>query len=206
MEAVNRTDPISVKYCTQGGKNLVMYCQAGLYELLRKAAIAYYANFKSHQFEGKTTCLREKGSGLLVQSTHRIRNGGGGYTSYTINLYHTRTTTLVNGKGTDNFIDTDLPSIMAIIQDCASTNPQILNEHLKTCLQKMSQAIRHEKTSNQSSSMQTQWRFDLSHRPGQRTEPAEMCRRHESVSKSWWHGQFDWVRDGRRYTPRCSAI
>ena len=36
MEAVKRTDPISVKYCTQGGKNIVMYRQAGLYELLQK--------------------------------------------------------------------------------------------------------------------------------------------------------------------------
>ena len=140
MKAVDRNAPVSAKYSTVNGKNLVVHCQAGLYEVLRKGLLAYYTNSRNHQFECETTCLKEKGSGLFVQTTHRFRNIGGNV-AYTINLYHTKSILLVNGKGTDNFIDSDWPDIMNLIDTCAGNAPQLLNEQLRNCLVQLAGSI-----------------------------------------------------------------
>ena len=70
LAAVNRTEKFTAKYTTNGGKILVIYSQAGLYEMLRKAVISYYVNFRSHTLECETTYVRDKSSGHIVQNTY----------------------------------------------------------------------------------------------------------------------------------------
>ena len=148
LDAVNRTELYSANYTTVNGKNLVLHCQAGLYELLRKAVLAYFLHFKSHVLECETTILQEKGSGLNVQATHRIRNMGGGNVNYTVNLYHTKSSILVNGKGTDTFIDIDFPYIVDIINQSSPISPSLLNEQVRGCFEAIARCVSSEKSGN----------------------------------------------------------
>ena len=145
LQAIDRGTPFSIKYTTQGGKNLVIQCQTGLYELMRKAICSYFVHLNNHSLDADIKCLKEKSSGLIVQTTYQMAKRGGGQNMYSINMYHTKSAILVNGRATDSFMEEDWPKLMTLIHQCSEINPALLNQQLKLQLQGMAEGIRKGK-------------------------------------------------------------
>ena len=113
LKAQDRELPFHTKYSTAGGKNLIIHCQKLLYDILAKNILQYYAFKKTHRYTHELSCQQDKKSDTIVQATLKAKKPGSIYTSFTINMYHTQCSMLVNGKGTDEFICDDWPDIIA---------------------------------------------------------------------------------------------
>ena len=119
---------------------VVISCQAGIYELLRRAALLY---FSEHHKAGHSIDIelgRDK-EGNHVQAVIKALYFPSGYNCYTISLYHTNSSMHINGKGTKKFFEIDWPNILKAIDEinevCKDTNPESLNEGMKRILQEV---------------------------------------------------------------------
>ena len=105
---------------TGGGIKLTL--NAGLYELLRDSADKYLMSL-----EGGTTCKKTQvtdKTGHQVETKYKVSSGKSGH--YTLNMYHTRSSCLVNGKNTAQFLQNDIQRIFtAIEQNISSENCSI---------------------------------------------------------------------------------
>lgn len=94
---------------TDGGVTLKM--NAGMYELFKYEAKEY---LQSCNRDGtcKITDVYDK-SKNIIETRYRVslRHSG----QYTLNMYHTSSSCLVNGRNTSKFLDTDLPNILTKI-------------------------------------------------------------------------------------------
>ena len=77
--------------------------------------------------KGETTCKKTQvtdKAGYQVETKYKVFSGKSGH--YTLNMYHTRSSCLVNGKNAAQFLQKDLPSIFtAIEQNISSENCSI---------------------------------------------------------------------------------
>ena len=139
-------------YTVDISKNhLYIRCQAGLYEMVRRAIHVYYLNIQSQHITCDIDILREKSNQLIVQSTYKIRARGGTQAQYTINLYHTRSTILVNGRAWTSFRDSDWSGIAELINSTTDINPYLLNENFKSQFKQLAAAMSNIKGKNPNS-------------------------------------------------------
>ncbi len=107
LEAADRSQPYHIQYADMERKQIMIYCQTGLYELVRKAMYSYFTGYRNHKLTCCVSGLKESSSGLIVQATYKICHKGSGNTAYTVNMYHTKSSMLVNGRSLPTFLDTD---------------------------------------------------------------------------------------------------
>ncbi len=148
LDSADRSKPFSVQYADCEGKQIVIYCQAGLYELVRKAMHVYFTAHKSHKLATDITVHKEKSSGLVVQTVYKLTHKGSGAGAYTVNLYHTKSSMLINGRSMPTFLDADWPGICKIIRDAGATHHSVINENLKKGLRELSATILDKSTSS----------------------------------------------------------
>ncbi len=126
LTAANRGDLYQI---TENRDGFYYNCQTGLYELLRSALHAYYAQFKQTGMEMQATVTRDQ-TGNITQVVYRITNDGGSGL-YTVNMYHTKSALYVNGKQRSQFVDRDWHNIMDLIQEMSKWHPTVLNDELR---------------------------------------------------------------------------
>ena len=99
---------------TAGGVKIIM--NAGTYELFRYAADKHFGNCDEESFCKKTE-VHDK-AGNCVESKYKVSARKAGH--YMLNMYHTTTSCLVNGRNTSKFLDIDLQKIVSIIDQKVS--------------------------------------------------------------------------------------
>lgn len=110
LEATNRTN---VEYKrTDGG--LTAKADAISFELMKDAILQFYTRLPADLAEVKVTdSLDNKGNRVQITIKVCYKNVSD---SYTVNVYLTKCSFLVNGKSTERFLETDLGKIHEIIQ------------------------------------------------------------------------------------------
>jgi len=96
---------------TEGG--IKMLLSAGAFELLKMATFNFYTRSVDNYSYQKT--ISKDQSGNTVEMRYRAFKGK--VHLYTLNIYTTRCTCLVNGKSANYFIKVDLPSMLDYIED-----------------------------------------------------------------------------------------
>ena len=104
------TDIPSLKLTVTGG-GVKMCLNAGMYELLKTSADAYFTS--QDQLTCKKIQVTDK-TGKNVETKYKVMSDKSGH--YTVNLYHTRSSCLVNGKNSDQFFKSDLPCVFQLIE------------------------------------------------------------------------------------------
>lgn len=104
------TDDFSVIY-TGGGVKFEF--NAGSYELLKLATAKYFA--KEQNGVKYQEFIAEDQQGNQVERRYKATRGK--QALYTLNLYHTKCSCLVNGRHTSYFMETDLNEILNIIEE-----------------------------------------------------------------------------------------
>ncbi|XP_053384722.1 uncharacterized protein LOC128550211 [Mercenaria mercenaria] len=107
---------------TGGGVKLQM--NAGMYELFKYAAQNYYTSEAMVKKTIPTNVIDKKQNN--VETRYKISTGK--LSHYTLNLYHTTSSVLVNGKGVNQFLNTDVTEILSSLErniaenDCSVNN------------------------------------------------------------------------------------
>ena len=134
MKAAERSETFSFK---RAGEGLNVVCQAGFYELLRRAACQHFANFRTAGLTCQAHIQADQES-AIVQLTFKIKTYGG-QASYTLDLYHTNSSVRLSGRYPNKFIENDWPKITGIIIEMNEvrplTEPEALNHNIKCCLE-----------------------------------------------------------------------
>ncbi|KAH3890487.1 hypothetical protein DPMN_014569 [Dreissena polymorpha] len=124
LEAANRTQ--SIEYEVTGG-GFVITAYLTTFELLKTVSLYFYGNEPGVKNETTIDTTYDKSGKNVVM--YAIR-----HTSYTLNIYNTRSRFLINGKNVPLFIDDHLKQIQRLVQqvrvdgrpvDVASTNKQL---------------------------------------------------------------------------------
>ena len=103
------------------GDNRIFSMSGGIYELYRHALIAHFEKLMADNGSTKLVKLKavKDKQSMIVESqirVHRKRNGGGvGDHLYTVNLYHTRSSMMVNGSEADLFTQDHKVAIDSIL-------------------------------------------------------------------------------------------
>ena len=140
LAAANRSYLFSVK-CESN--NFVVQCQAGLYDLVRKALLVHYL-IRSNYGQECEINVQKDANGIIMQTTIKISGQGRGAVRYTINMYHTTCTLLVNGRQFQDF-QSDWETAIEMI-DIADANGNLkIETHNKNYLQLITQAITNNK-------------------------------------------------------------
>ena len=123
-------------------------CQAGLYELFRRASCWYYARFRTAGLSPHILVHTDQNNSI-VQVTFKIKTYGG-QTSYAVDMYHTKSSILISGRHKQKFIDNDWHHIMDEIQEMNNirkeTDPDLLNKSMQECLTEVIQLLQNQKT------------------------------------------------------------
>ena len=134
LKATNRDPNCTFK---EVGEGLNVSCQAGLYELLRRASCQYYSKFKTAGLTSQAFVQTDLDA-AIVQVTFKVKTYGG-QASYSLDLYHTNSTVRLSGRHQQKFIDNDWPRITRIIQEMNEvrpmTDPEMLNYNIQKCLE-----------------------------------------------------------------------
>lgn len=101
--------PITV---TETGGGIKLEMNTGLYELFKQASDAFYSSDYSKYTYVKIPVSDRKGRN--VETKYKAFEGN--VPMYTINLYHTTCTCLINGSKTAQFMSEDLHSIISVIE------------------------------------------------------------------------------------------
>ncbi|KAH3798033.1 hypothetical protein DPMN_151623 [Dreissena polymorpha] len=124
LEAANRTQCIE---CEVTGGGFVITADLTTFELLKTVSLYFYGNEPGVKNETTIDTTYDKSGKNIVM--YAIR-----HTSYTLNIYNTRSRFLINGKNVPLFIDDHLKQIQRLVQqvrvdgrpvDVASTNKQL---------------------------------------------------------------------------------
>ena len=119
------------------GEGLNFSCQAGMYELLRRAACTFYANFNRAGLSCFPTIHTDLDASI-VQVTFRLKTYGG-QISYSLDMYHTNSSIRLSGRNQQKFVELDWPKITGIIKEIndlrPTTDPETLNHNIKKCLE-----------------------------------------------------------------------
>jgi hypothetical protein len=99
-------------HCTGGG--IVGSMDAINFELVKNAIPHYYEIISIDNCRAEVTDDIDK-NGLILSKVFKVHENY--QHQYTLTLYNTKCTFLVNGKGTNIFIEKDLPNIHKIIKD-----------------------------------------------------------------------------------------
>ena len=139
------------------GQGVNLHCQAGLYELFRRAACHYYGSFKNAGLYVNVLIQRDKQE-AIVQVTFRAMNLSG-QTSYLVDLYHTSSLVRISGRGQKKFFEDDWNKLDQIIMDInqvrRATDPQTLNTNIQRCLIESLATIQRNKVTKAKSRQHT---------------------------------------------------
>ncbi len=124
---------------THGDNHIMVRCQPGLYELIRKAMYVYFVLRQKHGQLCEIDVHVEKASQLVCQTTVKVKSSSG-TKKFTINMYHTKSSMMINGKVQEEFL-TCWQDMLDMIQECCTTDPSILNDRLKEQLLIISHAM-----------------------------------------------------------------
>ena len=122
------------------GKQTVITCNTGTYEVT-KLCLKDFFESGSRKLGIKESVASVDENGANVEDTLKIfnrkANGDiGNVSKYTVNLYHTTSKILVNGKGHNSFVEDDFPEIMEALKrklpEAHKLN-SILREALEAC-------------------------------------------------------------------------
>ena len=105
----NRQEPI--KFNSTGG-GLRFYCQTGLYEVLKTTLPEWLTNTK-YKDNTQLTEKTDKGGNVVETFISIGRNPR----LYTINLYHTTSSGLVNGNALETFCKEDFPEMLNLVEN-----------------------------------------------------------------------------------------
>jgi len=106
---------------TETGGGVKLTLNAGMYELFRHSADEYFQHCSDESSCKKSDVLDKAGN--IVESKYKVSTRKSGH--YMLNMYHTTTSCLVNGRNTSKFLDADLQNIFSIIdkkvsrEDCS---------------------------------------------------------------------------------------
>ena len=118
LEATLRGTPI--QFFTTGG-GLRIDCDAGTYEQIKNAMMAYYKTYKSYQQIKveivESEDMKDSNSETIIKLTYASQKK-----CYTINMYHTTSKLLINGKGLSRFKNVDLPKLMKLVDMSSNLN------------------------------------------------------------------------------------
>ena len=110
---LNATEMDELSIAMTGG-GLRMFVNAGMFELFRLASNEYFTEFQS-----KCTMVKDQRDNV-VETKYRVHTGENMH--YTISMYHTRSSLLVNGKGMNQFIETDVSELLNSIESKIRAN------------------------------------------------------------------------------------
>ena len=134
MKAANRDDACIYE---EAGEGLNVTCQAGFYELVRRASCQFYASFRTAGLTSQAVIQTDQDS-AIVQVTFKIKTYGG-QAAYSLDLYHTNSSIRLSGRHQQKFVENDWPHISNIIQEMndvrPTTEPETLNHSIKRCLE-----------------------------------------------------------------------
>ena len=126
---------------TGTGGGITVECNADSYNNIKDAITTYYDNYKSFDFQTCEKRPSKEVNNITVADMIRISYAAG-TKCYTINLYHTSCSLLINGKGIHRFVTTDWPKIILDSEHSLKLNEDMnkaLTEH--KIKKKSSQAI-----------------------------------------------------------------
>ena len=104
-------DSVNVSYEVKGG-GVTGNLDTASFEILRAACSTFYKNLPASEGKCVINVSEDKKCKAQVQQTYKVtRQQDGHEVSYTLNLYPTKNSLLLNGKDTDTFIDSHLPTI-----------------------------------------------------------------------------------------------
>jgi ribA/ribD-fused uncharacterized protein len=118
----------SVK-CNLVGGNLVITCNAGVFEVLKHHLLEYYNGFKSYDGLKAKLIKCEDNASSVPEVKVKVTYPSGG-TCYTVNVYNTTSKLMVNGKGLNRFQNRDFPVILSKID----LTDDKLNDKLRECI------------------------------------------------------------------------
>ena len=137
---------------TENEGHIQISCQAGVYELLKRATLLYFSEIQ-HKGVNVDLELWQDKSLNHTQAVIKTTSQHNGKLSYAVNLYHTTSAIGVNGNGAAKFFQHDWPNIGNIITEinelCKGTEPEILNENMKECIDMALQALSKPKQKKQ---------------------------------------------------------
>lgn len=132
LQYIDRED-LQIVY-TAGGIRVIL--NTGMYELL-KNSIELYFNTKNKRYT--YTCIPVSDAhGNLVETKYKVRQGKSHI--YTLNMYHTKCSYLINGRDAGHFLRVDLTEMVnrILLQlDGQGTNVSTINSTLKDMLLQM---------------------------------------------------------------------
>lgn len=122
--ALNRPDGVVI---TQTGGGFTLQLNSVMFHQVKDKAIVFYTDDSSSYTCHHTTVKDNKGK--TVETKFKICSGKSHI--YTLNLYHTKCTALVNGRLSSVFIDKDLPKLLDTIEsDMNITGPSTSTTHV----------------------------------------------------------------------------
>ena len=138
-----RDDVVVLK--TGGGIKFLL--NSGMYELFKNSIDEFYTSS-----DMKDTCQKipvHDKQGNLVETKYKVLSGRQGV--YTINMYHTKSSCMVNGKQSKQFTEVDFPEILQSIkmkEDIHGITVSQVNEYMQQLLIKCSAATAEIPLSN----------------------------------------------------------
>lgn len=117
---------------TDTGGGVKLSFNTGMYELFRFASDDFYSSDTMRPQCKKITVTDKKGN--VVETKYKVRVNKG---HYTLNLYHTTCSSLVNGKCMMKFVQEDVLEIFSLIENRLSDNNCTIdqfNEHIKSMI------------------------------------------------------------------------
>lgn len=80
----------------KSGAGIMIYCQAGLYELIRRASCQYYGTFNKAGLRIEADVLQDN-TACIAQITFKIKTYSN-ISSYVVSMYHTKSTLHITGR------------------------------------------------------------------------------------------------------------
>ena len=129
--------------------NITISCQAGLYELFRRATCIYYMHMDETSVNMNAIIYHDRERNVVQNSYKITGKSGTNKKEYTISLYHTTSTIMANGKNYSRFLDTDWQQIATIIHEINEINRltdcETLNNTIQGCLLEVLQMSKNKK-------------------------------------------------------------
>ncbi len=108
----NLNTPYDIRSLVTGGGTMLYLSTVG-YELF-KAAIGEHLPTKLRMYDVESKQTVDK-AGNNTMTSYKVKYKPKPSLAYTLNFYHTKSSTLVNGKGMDKFLNEDVPMICKAI-------------------------------------------------------------------------------------------
>ena len=127
LEATSRAEPMTILVKARGTR---IYCQVGYYELLKAALKFSHSSPDSLSVDHNTKIAETRNkdfAGNQVSTTYHVSLTTQGVRKYyTINLYHTTSTLLVNGRDASISMDSHLPILQTLMRKAGTHIPTLI--------------------------------------------------------------------------------